>query len=343
MDEKVTWEEAIDAFIDHKRVTTKPTTVRFYKSRLGRLLVHVNARRPFVQLDRWSKRYMDAYGVQRLQSVSKATWRHDVVAVREFLSYVAEEFKPELGWTHSPLDRYELPDAPQPHIQMPTDTELRQLIKAISDRQDPKNPKMASRSQKETRRVKLRDLAIVRMLITTGARVGEIIGMRMSDFDARSLEVTFRETKSNRPRTVCIEKLAAKAVDDWLIEREKLSRLRDRHGNQLVENDYLFISTTGGPMQLRATERRLELYLEYAGITGWTLHGLRHWAATTIIDRTDLETAQQVLGHRNAATTQRYDHRAKKRAQERHKGAALLETLEGEDKRHISRPGVFNR
>jgi site-specific recombinase XerD len=329
MDEILTWEECIDAFLAHKRVTTKPRTAEFYASRMGRLLAYVESRRPHIEVAKFGRRHMDAYGVERLARVSRATWRHDVVACREFFAYVAAEFREETGWRHSPLDRYTLPDAPVPHVGMPTDADLRALLRAIEERQDArKNPKVACRGSKELKRVKLRDMAIARLLITTGARVGEIIRLDVEDYDRARSEVVFRETKGNRPRVVSVEKRAADSVEAWLVERDKIAKLTDRRGNLLLETAALFVSKTGVPLELRGTERRFELYRRYAGLTGWTLHGLRHWAVTTLIDRSDVETAQQVVGHKSAATTARYDHRTKERAKQRHKEAGLLGGLE---------------
>ncbi len=75
------------------------------------------------------------------------------------------------------------------------------------------------------------------------------------------------------------------------------------------DTDYptLFLSQFKKPMSTRAIQHRLTKYLKEAGITGASVHTLRHTMATHHVARgTDLKTIQETLGHADLATTTIY-------------------------------------
>ncbi len=149
--------------------------------------------------------------------------------------------------------------------------------------------------------VPVRDQAIVELLYATGLRVGELVGMDVTDLDLGERVVRVLG-KGARERTVPFGRPAALALDHWLRLRHRL--VNGRSGSAL------FLGRRGGRLdqrQVRATVHRLAGALEGAPDIG--PHGLRHSAATHLLEGgADLRTVQELLGHASLATTQVYTH-----------------------------------
>jgi len=88
----------------------------------------------------------------------------------------------------------------------------------------------------------------------------------------------------------------------WLPHRQALLRTRAR--------DALFLNKNGTRLSSRSVGRLLEKYLAQAGLDPRTSpHTLRHSFATHMLDAgADIRSVQELLGHRNLATTQVYTH-----------------------------------
>lgn len=61
-----------------------------------------------------------------------------------------------------------------------------------------------------------RDYAILAGLVETAARIGEMLSLRLGDYDCERMQITFRRTKTDRPRTVPISSDWREAVDAYL-------------------------------------------------------------------------------------------------------------------------------
>jgi integrase/recombinase XerC len=143
-----------------------------------------------------------------------------------------------------------------------------------------------------------RDRAIVELLYATGIRVSELCAIDVDDIDHDRRTVRVRG-KGDKERTVPFGLPAARALDDWLVAR----------AGQQHAGAALFVGVRGGridPRTVRATVHRLT---SEAGVPDLAPHGLRHTAATHVLEGgADLRTVQELLGHATLATTQRYTH-----------------------------------
>lgn len=149
--------------------------------------------------------------------------------------------------------------------------------------------------------IDLRDAAILELLYATGMRVAELTALDTADVNiARG---TARVTgKGNKQRTVPFGKTAGDAVRAWLdTGRPELDR--DQAG------DALFLGARGGRIDQRQVRRVVEKFAKLTGAGELSPHGLRHSAATHLLEGgADLRVVQELLGHSSLQTTQIYTH-----------------------------------
>ena len=153
---------------------------------------------------------------------------------------------------------------------------------------------------------RLRDRAALEILYGSGLRVSEVCGLTLQSMssDNDSLRVV---GKGNKERIVPLSAPASAAISSWLAVRAEV--VGESSGNAL------FLSARGKPVARRDVARILDEACERTGIPGGTHpHALRHSFATHLMDNgADTRSIQELLGHSDAATTQRYTHVSKER------------------------------
>lgn len=150
----------------------------------------------------------------------------------------------------------------------------------------------------------LRDRAMMELLYASGMRVGELCGLRVGDVDigAGAVRVV---GKGDRERVVLAGRPAVRAVQEYLsVARPGLAARSDYRG------DTLFLGSRGAPIDPRQVRRIVERRAgAVVGCDGLTPHALRHSFATHLLaNGADLRAVQELLGHKNIATTQIYTH-----------------------------------
>lgn len=147
----------------------------------------------------------------------------------------------------------------------------------------------------------LRDAAVLELLYATAVRVGELVGLDVDDVDLR--ERTARVVgKGDKQRVVPFGLPAARAVTAWL--------RRARPDLATAESGpALFLGARGRRMDQRQVRTLVHRATGGAGLADLGPHGLRHTAATHLLEGgADLRTVQELLGHASLATTQIYTH-----------------------------------
>lgn len=158
--------------------------------------------------------------------------------------------------------------------------------------------------------------ALLRLMAATGARRGEICGLRWSDIDfgARSLlirrsvavigsELLEKDTKTHAARRI--------AIDDHTLDvlrrhRSAVDKRAEELGTEVAAEGFVFSPAADGlaptnPDRLTDRFRKLCVRLK---ITGVRLHDLRHLHATQLLAAgVPVPTVSGRLGHANAATT----------------------------------------
>ena len=148
----------------------------------------------------------------------------------------------------------------------------------------------------------VRDMAIWEVGYGAGLRVSELVGLDTDDVDIDDGWV-MTVGKGNKQRRVPLGTKACNAIERYLARRPELVSGHTPQGA-------LFLSVRGRRLSTRSVRRRLKQHLQRAGLdTSITPHGLRHSFATHLLDSgADLRGIQELLGHSDLSTTQRYTH-----------------------------------
>lgn len=140
-----------------------------------------------------------------------------------------------------------------------------------------------------------RDRALLEVLYGGGLRVSEASGLDWPDVDRPQRRVLVRRAKGGKQRIVPVGPPAMDALTELL-------------GDRLPEGP-VFLNTRGNRMQPRSMRRVVKAAGLLVGEGGLHPHALRHSYATHLLDHgADLRGIQELLGHANLSTTQRYTH-----------------------------------
>jgi tyrosine recombinase XerC len=156
----------------------------------------------------------------------------------------------------------------------------------------------------------IRDRAIVECLYSTGMRIGELVQLNVSDVrDDREILI---KGKGNKERIVFLGEYALKSLKRYL-EEVRPNLVRDD------KEKALFLSRFGTRLTCRSIERMME---KYGIMTGKDVspHTIRHSFATHLLENgADLRAVQELLGHSDLSTTQKYTHITLERLKEIYK------------------------
>lgn len=152
----------------------------------------------------------------------------------------------------------------------------------------------------------IRDLAMLRLLYSTGIRVSELIGLKLADVNMQMGFLICRE--ENKERMIPFDNQTREALYRYL------STVRDRMATNKA-GDILFVSCLGAPMSRQGFWKIIKYYTKKAGIAkDITPHTLRHTFAAHLVESgTDLKNVQELLGHSDISTTHIYANMDKKR------------------------------
>lgn len=143
-----------------------------------------------------------------------------------------------------------------------------------------------------------RDRALFELLYGCGLRVSEAVGLDLGDVDLKTQWVRVLG-KGSKERMVPFGDSAREAVEAWLSDRGEPGK-----------SEPLFTNFKGTRLTSRSVARILTKHLiRIASSKNLSPHGLRHSFATHLLSRgADLRTIQEMLGHVQLSTTQRYTH-----------------------------------
>jgi site-specific recombinase XerD len=163
----------------------------------------------------------------------------------------------------------------------------------------------------------VRDRAVMELLFSTGLRVSELVSLNHEQVNLERREFGIIG-KGRRSRIVFVSDAAALWVEKYLDTRKDNYRpLFIRYSGSVDETN------NGEKMRLtaRSVERIVKKYVKTSRLpVDATVHTLRHSFATDLLSNgADIRSVQEMLGHKNIATTQIYTHITNKQLRDIHK------------------------
>lgn len=151
-----------------------------------------------------------------------------------------------------------------------------------------------------------RDVAVLELLYASGLRVSEVCTLSLYDVDDVCVRVM---GKGSKERLVPLGAKALSAIDHYLLHYR---------GRCEEAKPFLFVGKLGKPINRLFVWKMIKRYAKIANITkNISPHTLRHSFATHLLDNgADLRIIQEMLGHTNISSTDRYMHVSRSRLQE---------------------------
>ena len=314
-----TWYEAFKDFLTSLEAHNRAEkTVRFYNVQLGQLVRWAATEE--IPLEQFGKRHLDRYLAERRQKVGRTTLRHDAVCAVAFFKWCARnEFL-----DRSPLSDYEVKAAPQVAKYVPTEDEVRGLLKSLELYWNPvNNPGMINIPRTRRAVHRERNRAIILMLLDTAARIGEVANLTLEDYRAKEMQITIREAKGKQPRIIPLSPGTVEAVANWMRVRDRMMQ------NTAAEDDpqWLFISEYGTQLDTGRFGKAVKSVLRWAKMNETiTLHSLRHYSLTRLA-KFNRVVAQQIAGHKDPRTTDIYIHLDADYTRQVHAEVGVVDTI----------------
>tara|TARA_B110001454_G_scaffold26605_2_gene26099 strand:+ start:40 stop:660 length:621 start_codon:yes stop_codon:yes gene_type:complete len=147
----------------------------------------------------------------------------------------------------------------------------------------------------EAKRAPLRLLAMVRLALDLGLRVGEIAKLEIGDFDWRAGTVTLKRTKSQRQDVLPLPVLTGQALAEYMRHERPATTLPSLFVRRLAPHDK--------PIGVDAVSQAIGRALRGAGISRGC-HSLRHTLACRLVNSgSSIKEVADVLRHRSLDTS----------------------------------------
>jgi len=265
--------EHFERYLRHKwRLNHKPSTLQgsFTSVRLFLEFYGKSGKRELAEMERAD---LEAF-IEHVQDrgLRISTVRTRLACIIAFLHFLMEQDLIPLSLLKRRI-KLKLPEV-LPRAMHPAD--VKKLLSAIDD---------------------IRDRALILLLLRTGMRIGEALGLRLNDLDMQDRKVhLFQGEKNSMGRVVYLS-------DDVLLSLKLWLRRRDPN------KEFVFYGRDNKPICYSTGRSRFVKYIQKAGLEqkGYTVHCLRHTFASELLNAgMRLECLQQLLGHQDIEVTRRY-------------------------------------
>jgi len=260
-----------------------PHTISAYLSDVN-LFIEWVGRQSIVTPDAVTKDVVRQYiGFLTTMKMAKRTTGRKLAALRRYFGWLTRNQKisvdPTIG-VRTPSDTGRLP-------KVLTNEQLGALLH--TDDTDQPDWKIA------------RDTAVIELLYGSGLRVSELCSLDIDSINVKQLAVSVMG-KGGKERRVPVGEPSLVALKQWVALR-----------TEVVANSStvaLFVNSRGTRLGTRDVRR----IIDARSLAPTHPHALRHTYATHLLDNgADLRAVQELLGHADVATTQRYTHVSKER------------------------------
>lgn len=268
----LTWEEAVQIFIQAKRTeTASERTVEYEKENLDNYRKMMLEQGVELQVEGLSidflRKHFVAYMVDE-KKYALNTINNRIKTIKRFFAFLHRE-----GWIqHNPTEHLKIRSGQKPVIYSFTEEQVVALLK---------QPDQSTFTG-------FRDYCIMMLMLDTGLRLGEVVSLQSKQVDFKQSYLIGVLGKSKRPRDVpfCDE------------VRKVLLKYVQIRGD--IPEPVLFVTVDESPLSRRTLQDTIKAYGVQAGIEGVRIspHTLRHtFAKMYILNGGDPYSLQEILGH----------------------------------------------
>jgi len=274
---KITDDEAFKKFVrDCHLRNLRPSTIKYYNNELAAVktgLVELGIDKEVVELEQEDIETLILHLKDKIKVVSINT---RLRAIKAFFNYLD---KNKLLYSENPTKNIK---------------QLRDRQKIVETLDDNEIVEVARHIKLQKTFVGYRDIAIFLLMIDTGIRLSECIGIKTDD--VRGNKIIIRNTKNLKERTVYPTSKTQDAIDKYMKLRGQL------------HHKFLFVNNEDEPLQRRSVQTRFEKYKEQLKFKKQlSPHVFRHtYAKRSIMSGMDAFSLAALLGHSDLTVTKRY-------------------------------------
>lgn len=290
-------EDAILEYLEYLAVERQvsPYTIRNYRFYLKKFSTWLRSHYPQIELSDITAKILKTYRAYLAQHkdehgkyLSPVTQGYYAIAIRSLLRYMVRQ-----DYEVVSPDKLELPKGKEHSVKFLDYSHVQAMI----DKADTSSIRG------------LRDRAIMEVLFSTGLRVSELVSLNKTTINLETREFGV-VGKGRKVRVVFLSPRAAGWIEKYLRERnDHYPPVFIRHHGKKPK-----ISDPKAGEKLRLTTRSVQRLIGYYGRLAhlpiaMTPHVMRHSMATDLLfNGAGLREVQEMLGHKNIATTQIYTH-----------------------------------
>jgi len=279
-----------------------PLTIRNYKHYLNRFIEWMKKngiRQNLVDINQEIVRryrvYLSNYEDEKGQGLGRRTQGYHVIALRSFLKWCIKN-----DFDVMAPEKIDLPKVPERQVKFLSGEQVENLLNA---------PSLSNING-------IRDKAILEVLFSTGLRVSELAKLDRDKVNLQTREFGI-VGKGGRARVVFLSTRAAEYVDKYLKQRrDHYKPLFIRHKGKIdpsMSDEKMRLTPRSIQRMIKKYSHKMKLPIEA------TPHVLRHSFATDLLMAgADIRSVQEMLGHKNIATTQIYTHVTNKQLRDIH-------------------------
>lgn len=309
-DADVQFEDFVPCYLETAKVVLSPTTYASYKRIISRLII------PFfggLRLKEVTPAHVQKF-VNSLSSMQKKSQEKEsdgqktlsAATVSRYLVILRSIFRLAVK-----LDYIDDSPAGSAHVSVPKVKEVRVDIFTREEASE-----MLQRLEQED----LQFQTLIQLAVFTGARRGELVGLKFSDIDFANRKITIERSaykvagqppavkppKDYQIRSVTINKSCCELLE---LLRQKKGEERRQLGDMWKGDDWVFTQHNGQMMNPMTPTKQFSKFLKKHGLKHRKFHSLRHTSATLLLYAgIDIRNVQGRLGHGDIETTNKYLH-----------------------------------
>lgn len=237
--------------------------------------------------------YLKYYNSDEKEVTNSVTGiKRKIASLRSFYKYY---YNNNLIKTN-PASQVSLPKLREKEITRLDYDEVANLLDSVES-----GDKLTKNEQKFHEKTKIRDVAILTLLLGTGIRVSECVGINISDIDIKNTAIKIKR-KGAKEAIIYYGDEVAKALDEYLKYRKTIENVSEN------DQDALFLSLHNTRLGVRAVEKLVKKYAKLVTpLKHITPHKLRSTYGTNLYKETDdIYLVASVLGHNDVNTTKKH-------------------------------------